>query len=303
MREGDDHILREKHPEVSLIPVLDPSLLRLSEKQRAFLLHAIRGLDDEQIRTRILEVQRDTTYPYPCFRAFHHVSLYMSENDAYDRILELAQEADQSGGECLFLDIGCCMGTDLRHLVLSGFPAGSVIGCDVREEFIELGYKLYGDRDICKIPFFVGDVFDIVLAPGFAVSDVANVPLTSVSSLDQLRGRVKYIYSGALFHLFDEGTQEAIARRLSTLLNIQEGSGKAVVFGRHSAKAEEGMIDDTMKRVRYAHSPASWERMWKRVLGDKIPVSVEAVLRRYYDDAPPIHPQSTGMMYWSVWIG
>lgn len=140
------------------------------------------------------------------------------------------------------------MGTDLRYLVQIGYPSSSVIGCDLRRDFIDLGHALYADRDTCPIPFFVADVFDITLRPFPQTVDNVGPSVKDVRSLDELRGRVKYIYAGALFHLFDEGTQEAIAGRLATLLDVTEGSGPAVLFGRHSAKAEEGVINDAMGR-------------------------------------------------------
>ncbi|KIJ62353.1 hypothetical protein HYDPIDRAFT_94825 [Hydnomerulius pinastri MD-312] len=306
MSPDGDHILREQHPNESLIPALDSSLFGLSEEQKAFLLHAIRDLDqgvgEEEITRRVLEAQSDKTYPYPCIRAFHHVSLFMAENTVFGRIRDVIVKPRQDESP-LLLDIGCCMGTDLRYLAYLGYPPKSLIGCDVRGEFIELGYKLYSDRDKCEIPFFVGDIFDIELRPFPQQSDSTSLPLTEVSNLNQLRGRVKYIYAGALFHLFDEGTQEAIARRLASLLDVRGGES-AVVFGRHSAQEKEGMIDDSMGRVRYAHSPDSWERLWKRrlwkrVAGDML-VSVEADLRTH----PSVRTKARGtrMMWWSVCI-
>ena len=140
------------------------------------------------------------------------------------------------------------MGTDLRYIVKSGYPSISVIGCDVRHDFINLGHALYADRDTCPLPFFVGDIFDTTLCPFPQAADDACLSLQDVRSLDELRGRVRYIYTGALFHLLDEGAQEAIARRLVTLLDVTEGFGPAVLFGRHVAKEEEGVFDDSMGR-------------------------------------------------------
>ena len=140
------------------------------------------------------------------------------------------------------------MGTDLRHVVQVGYPSTSVIGCDIRNDFIDMGYTFYSDRDTCPVPFFVGDVFDITLHPFPQAADDPRPSIKDVRDLNELRGRVKYIYAGSLFHLFDEGTQEAIARRLATLLDVSEGNGPAVLFGRHVAKQEEGVIDDAMGR-------------------------------------------------------
>ena len=137
------------------------------------------------------------------------------------------------------------VGTDLRHLVHSGYNPSSVIGCDLCQAFIDLGYELYADRETCPIPFFAGDVFDIVPCLFPPQADTAPSPsLRDVANLNDLRGRVKYVYAGSLFHLFDEASQEAVARRLATLLKVTPGSGPAIVFGRHLGRAMEGLVDD-----------------------------------------------------------
>ena len=266
----------------------------------------------------------------------------MSENDAFDHILGVGQSAGQANAP-LLLDLGCCskssphpvrptdvirsriVGTDLRHIVQSGYPSTSVIGCDIRRDFIDLGHALYADSDTCAIPFFVGDVFDIVRRPFPQAADDACPSLKDVRSLNELCGRVKYLYAGAIFHLFDEGTQEAIARRLVTLLDVTEGNGPAVLFGRHPAKEAEGVIDDALGRYvkqracwcwtvhvlkgmvnarpRYAHSPASWGKLWQRALGGKIRVRVEAEFR-LEESTERVNPgRGTEMMRWSVWVG
>ena len=195
----------------------------------------------------------------------------MSEHDVFAHILKTGQRAGQANAP-LLLDIGCCsklslhpvgrpanvarlrlVGTDLRHLVQVGYPSTSVIGCDIRRDFIDRGYEFYCDSDTCQIPFFVADIFDIVLCPFPQAANNARPSLKDVQSLNELRGRVKYIYAGSLFHLFDEGTQEAIARRLATLLDVSKENGPAVLFGRHVCKTEEGIIDDAMGR--YVEQP------------------------------------------------
>lgn len=133
------------------------------------------------------------------------------------------------------------MGTDVLKLVDDGYPANLVAGCDLRRAYIDLGYKLYRDEYTCPIHFFTSDIFDLPLES----SSVPTASLKDVSSLADLVGRVSYIYTGALFHLFDKDTQYAIALRLALLLNRNRGS---VVFGRHQGKEPEGYIDDHLGR-------------------------------------------------------
>jgi hypothetical protein len=146
------------------------------------------------------------------------------------------------------------VGTDVRKLVYDGYPAENVFACDIRHEFIDIGYELFNDKDQCKIHFFQSDVFEIPLdpLPSAGAGDLGNV-----AHLRQLQGRVDQIYTGALFHLvgtmcrkyskeadvwndqFDESTQFAIALRLVTLLAKDR---PAVIFGRHRGQISGGIV-------------------------------------------------------------
>lgn len=134
------------------------------------------------------------------------------------------------------------MGTDVRKLVYDGYPATSVLGCDLRQDYIDLGYKLYGDKETSQIYFFTSDIFD--LPPSFN-NAVVHGNDAKITTLSQLLDSLTHVYTGALFHLFDESTQYAIALRLAALLKREPG---AIIFGRHQGLAQEGMIDDHLAR-------------------------------------------------------
>lgn len=135
------------------------------------------------------------------------------------------------------------MGTDVRKLAYDGYPASNIFGCDLRVEYIELGYKLYTDEDTTPIRFFASDMFSIPV--DFSPSSTDVGPETKITDLSQLRGKVTHLYAGALFHLFDDPTQYAIALRLAALLTRERGT---IVFGRHQGLEHEGMIDDHLGR-------------------------------------------------------
>jgi len=222
-------------------------------------LHATISDDDEKVRERVFQVQKETYehYPYPCIKMFHFTNLFMSMNTIYSKVIEAGRK-----GDTWFLDLGCFVGTDLRKLVLDGYPAANVSGCDLRKTFFDIGFKLYEDEKTCSITFLTGDIFDLDVAPsqpppGMALSDARD--------LSDLKGTLSHIYAGALFHLYDEDTQYALALRLISLL--KEGPG-AIVFGRHQGKEEAGIIDENMGRVRYGHNATTWEKMWKKAFAE-----------------------------------
>ena len=188
----------------------------------------------------------------------------------------------------------------MRKLAEDGYPPTRIIGADIRESYITLGHKLYNDASSCPIHFITSDIFD--LSPTLPISPAppSLSSLESVKGLDDVVGRIAHIYTGSLFHLFDKDTQLAIAIRLIVLLRR---SGKSIIFGRHQGFEREGLIDDWLGRyaysisfvraleslhlmsgrsVRYAHSTASWARMWaaafKHVTGSEEGFVVESEL-------------------------
>ncbi len=197
-------------------------------------------------------------YPYPCIRGFHYVNLFMARNEIYPRVVEAGK-----AGHTLFLDLGCMsasmpliirvliyltsttVGTDVRKLAYDGYPASHILGCDLREEYIELGYTLFRDKETCPIRFFASDVFALPTSPPPPRSDALDI--TTVSDLSNLYGSLTHIYTGALFHLFDKESQHGLAVRLARLLKREPG---AIIFGRHQGLDHEGYIDDHLGRYR-----------------------------------------------------
>lgn len=143
------------------------------------------------------------------------------------------------------------VGTDVRKLVMDGYPAQNVLGADLRQAFIDLGYQLYQDTTANPIRFFTSDIFTVhphPSPPGLAQNTEINTKceeISQIANLEQLRGRIDHFYLGALFHLFDEETQYALALRVASLLKRQSGS---VIFGRHQGLRSAGLLDDIMKK-------------------------------------------------------
>jgi len=156
------------------------------------------------------------------------------------------------------------VGTELRKALLDGYPSNAaspnLFGMDLLKEFIDYGFELFqdgpGTNKPVPISFFAGDVFD------------------KKSPLEDLTGQFNYIFISAVFHLFDEATQRALAERLLDILDIpnqenndaQAMSRECIIFGMHQGKEKEEMIEDRFSQNRYGHSPASWIRMWEDVL-------------------------------------
>ncbi|TCD65129.1 hypothetical protein EIP91_003060 [Steccherinum ochraceum] len=291
-------VVREIRPEAASVPSLDDGVvpLQLTEEETTFLKTAITK-DENEMWKRVEDVRRRAyeKYPYPCLRGFYHIHFEMMRTSVYREILEAGRS-----GNTTFLEIGCCMGSDVRRLAFDGYPAANIIGTDLRQEFIDLGLELYRDRDTCKTRFFADDIFTV--SP--KTVDARPTEFSTATKLVQLKGQVSHLFLGALFHLYDEQTQYAIALAVATLLKHEKGS---IIFGWHQGQDKEGAVDDEYLRGRFAHSPASWTEMWKRVFAQlesaafaDSRVVVDVVLK---DGLPPeVYKSAPMMLYWNVKI-
>jgi len=277
----NENINHEQAPEFSIPSSqrwreLDDLPFTLNDDEKTFLHKTI---DDNEnlVKARVEAVRKSafSHYPYPCIRRFHFINLMMMQNPAYPAIVEAGRK-----GDTWFLDIGCCMGTDARKLVLDGYPAVNIAGCDLRSTFLDIGSnELFRDAGSCEISFFTADIFDvrptksyaeIISLIGRTSGSLRDALQNSYSSkltdakLKLLKGRLNHIYAGALFHLFDEPTQYDIALRIVSLLKNASGS---IIFGRHEGKEEAGDIDDGVigaSTFRYGHNAVTWVSMWQR---------------------------------------
>jgi len=135
-------------------------------------------------------------------------------------------------------------------------------------EFWEWGHDLYRTSPSTFPALFIsGDIFD----PNVLSQDVLGSPalrpdnLSSLTSLNSLKGHVSAIHASLFFHLFDEETQLDAARRTATLLCPEKGS---VIFGRHYVRSTQGtrteVLADGTVHTQFWHSPESWRQLWEK---------------------------------------
>ncbi|KZT35905.1 hypothetical protein SISSUDRAFT_1035235 [Sistotremastrum suecicum HHB10207 ss-3] len=278
MSSTEEQITRESQTYPINPPALNPALFNPGQEELDFLHWALGDStagNDEALKEKVLKFQKESyeLFAYPCIHGFHFVYLFMSQVPVYPQLLAAAKSAKSPP---VFLDLGCCMGSDLRKLIMDGFPtsAGNLLGGDLRDGFIKLGYEFYQDGPQSTKPtpiiFFTDDILDVSREP--AVNPEGKT-LPETLSLEGLKGKLDYLYAGALFHLFDESTQYAIAWRFARLIHIPPKSDNsdlpdAIIFGRHQGLHEEGYINDHLGRKRYGHSPDSWPKLWKGIFGE-----------------------------------
>jgi len=241
-----------------LIGPLDSTEYKINDVDKDFFLATI-SPDEEVVRQRILYIQKKAykECPYACIKIFLFVSLQMKEHPTYREVLEEGRKST-----ALFLDLGCCMGVDVRNLVYEGYPESQVVGSDLLKPYISFGHELFNDKDTSKIKFIAADIFD--LPSTISSSPPSNVDNANVLQLDDLAGSVTFIYTGSVFHLFDAPKQKAFAIRLLRLWTREPG---AIIFGQHQTRIEERyLFKGHPEWNAYAHTPESWKEMWNEAM-------------------------------------
>ena len=183
-----------------------------------------------------------------------------STHAVYKQIVDKGKE-----GNTIYLDFACCskyrhhdisitrtltdsdivsstVGTDARKLVADGYPARNVFACDLRQEFLDYGKRLYNDASTCNINFLTANAFDIPLPQASGGSTEVEFDPDNVKEVSQLRGRVTHLYTGLFFHLFLEEVQEDLALRLGSLMKRESGS---ILYGRQMGAEEPQDIQES----------------------------------------------------------
>ncbi|RCI05357.1 hypothetical protein CU098_013520, partial [Rhizopus stolonifer] len=123
---------------------------------------------------------------YKCIERYKFAYSRVQERFFYNDLIKIGQRLLEQKQNPYFLDIGCCTGTDLRKLLLDGYPKDYLIGIDIEECYIECGYELFKDSPTtCPIQFMVNDLF-------------------SLDEKHPLCDSISILHVGSVFHLFSD---------------------------------------------------------------------------------------------------
>lgn len=191
----------------------------------------------------------------------------IQKSAAYNEVLQRIKDGEQ------YLDIGCCMGQDIRKLVYDGAPSGKMFASDLKSQFWDVGYELFLDKSSLNVTFIEADIFD------------------EQSGLRQLAGKLDVVHAASFFHLFDWDGQVAAAKKIVSLFRPESNS---LLIGRQAGRAEAGDFTAQVEQTksRYWHNPASWVKLWQQVgeeTGTKWDVEAD------FDDSTDLFRQKAGM--------
>ncbi|KAJ6095478.1 hypothetical protein N7486_006224 [Penicillium sp. IBT 16267x] len=178
---------------------------------------------------------------YPCFQKFMflHFDLYRSQS--YQYVL------DQVKAGNLFLDLGCGLGQDMRRLVFDGAPSEKLIGLELRQSFVDLGYELFQDRSSLKSHFLFQSFFE------------------DTPEINRIAKTVKVINSGYFMHMWDCAKQVEIAKRMIHLLSSAKGS---IITGVHFGSRSSGKWKSAKNKEMFLHNSDTLNELWQQCARD-----------------------------------
>ena len=143
-----------------------------------------------------------------------------------------------------FIDIGCCLGQDLRRLAFDGAPTDKMYASDIVPDFWDIGFDLFQDRAGMKAHFVQADILD------------------EGSALRQLEGKMDITYLGSVLHLFGWEGQLQAAKQIARLSKV---GTMALGHQMGSAAPNEIVLAWPGTGSMYRHSDETFKKLWEQV--------------------------------------
>ncbi|KAG1745220.1 hypothetical protein EDB19DRAFT_2023695 [Suillus lakei] len=271
---------------------LDPSLYRLDPDALEFFKQQTGITEEDDLKHHILAVQAKAfaVAPYYCIYIFVFTRLKISRHPRYQSVLQLGRDCRSA----LLLDLGCCFGNDARKAVADGWPITQVISTDIKQEFWDLGHVLFRSTPTSfPSPFILGNCLDPTFLSSEPGPTSRSLPdLSSLTSLNDLHGKLTAIHASSIFHLFSAEEQASLVRAVASLLSPAPGS---IAFGSHVGLPRQGTVRGTapgMRVEKYCYDPESWNKLWE----DAGPFKTEAILKEVIG----LNGEVEWMMVWSA---
>jgi hypothetical protein len=142
------------------------------------------------------------------------------------------------------LDVGCCLGQDIRKLILDGCPSQKITAIELEQPFIDLGYDLFKDREKMHTQFLTTNI------------------VTDTDVVKGFEGKMTSIHMGFVFHLFDRGEQKIV---LSNLLKMLVTDGSGILLGHCVAHADGVMQPAMLGKMTFRHNLETWKQLCEEV--------------------------------------
>lgn len=191
---------------------------------------------------------------YPCLGQFRFLELNLSSRpsgDLYARLLSTLRSVPPSSPA--FLDVGACLGQDVRKLIHDGAPPATVAGAELSPTFIRLGYELFRDSPV-DVAMVQADILTPLGEDG------------SASTLGSFRGQLRVVQLGMILHLFTWEEQLNAFENTIALLRDEPG---VLIIGQATGNLD-GVVTQTLSvgganKETCKHNVESFKRLIKEV--------------------------------------
>jgi SAM-dependent methyltransferase len=186
----------------------------------------------------------------PCTGLWWWLVLGLSTQPHYSSLLEYLQNSPSSAK---LLDLGSCLGQDLRKLAHDGAPVKCLYGSDLIPEWETVGHALFRDQESFKGRYITAGIFDdppdSLLVRTEGTWDVINILM--------------------FLHAFGWKDQVRACKKILKLLSSKPGS--MIIGGQTgSVKAGEEMLKapflkEGFEKPIFRQSKETLKRMWEKV--------------------------------------
>ncbi|USP82435.1 hypothetical protein yc1106_09709 [Curvularia clavata] len=204
------------------------------------VLEKYSGIPQDDVLDHVVKIRDEAwkIHPYPCIGQFRFVEpSFKHLAKEFEEIVQRLHNGEK------FLDMACCFAHAVRELVHAGAPAKNIYGCDLQSDFIELGYKLFQDRDRLPSKFITADIFD------------------PSSALAEYQGYFDIVHAAKFFHLWGYEEQLVVSKAVVGLLRPKPGS---MIVGSQIGATEPGN-EESPTGLMYRHNVESFKEMWKLI--------------------------------------
>ena len=204
-----------------------------------------RSITDEEILALVNQAHNTAiarAHPYRCIKEYQFCYPRVMLHPHYSQLVQHNSKV----GEVRVLDVGSCMGSDLRQMILHGVKPEHALGLELEQDLIDLGLDvLYKDRPVLQSSFTTQNV----LADDF----MSNTQLAAFHSAG-----VDLVYCGSVYHLLDEAPTHTLSKHIYKLLKPG-----GVLFGRTVGSLHDTRptLADWNGRQRFLHSADTFKRM------------------------------------------
>ena len=152
-------------------------------------------------------------FHYPCLRRYGFVTPQIQDHPLYSAHIQQRKDI------VTVLDVGCCMGTDLRYLTaIEGINPLQLRGIELLSEFLRLGNEFFQDGEENQRMFVAGDL----LAPDFFSSSAfRHLQTVGTSSSFPSSGATEsfdVVVTNRVLHLFSRSDQVKLMEVVQKLL-------------------------------------------------------------------------------------